>query len=61
MEIIAYHIEAEAMYGRYLGIVQQSLLPPQVGAAWLAVHRLLYGRAYALPHLGGGGIGEGHD
>ncbi len=49
------------MYGGNLRIVDQSLLPLQVGIVRLAPDGLFYGCAYALPHFRRSGIGESHN
>ena len=60
-EIIAQKEGEKAVHGRDLGIVQEDLLPLQMGVGRIPLQSLRDRLPDPLPHLLRGGLGEGHD
>ena len=60
VEMVADQIQAEAVDGGDLGMVDEGELPDQMGVLRLLLHCPGKGKADPLPHLRGGGAGKGH-
>ena len=60
-EIIPQQIAAEAVDGRDLGVVDQSLLPAQMGVGRILPQAVRDGPGDTLPHLGGRRPGKSND